>query len=71
MSSKQLTRGLYLCVVTNIIIPGFLWGGILMTLVGFLSIVGPKDPEYAAFFFIGGICVVGWITGRAFFRAVR
>jgi len=60
---QHKTESLYSRFVTRVLIPAFLWMGILMILLGFLSVVGPKDPEYAPFFLIGGMTVAFWILG--------
>ena len=65
---RQKSQSHYSWFVTRIIIPGLLWGGILMILMGFLSVVGPKDPEYAPFFVIVSGTVVFWILCYMVYR---
>lgn len=68
---KTQTQSMYSWFVRRMLIPGFLVAGILMILFGVFNMIGPKDPEYTPFLWMGIAVVAAWIFAWRFFHALN
>lgn len=64
MNKEQTVQSFYFWFCNRMLIPAFLWAGVLMMLAGFASIGNIIDPLDGFYFGEGMVLILGWIVFR-------